>query len=69
MQTTRNPEWMTLSERMSEAAAILATGILRHKMREINETRKSRRISANGLDVFQDKSVHSNKPIPKGESR
>lgn len=69
MQTARNPEWMTLSERMSQVAEILATGILRHKMREINEIKKTRRISVNGLDVFLDKSVHSNNPIPKGEIR
>ena len=69
MAHTTNPSWMTFDERMTEAAGILAAGILRGRKREMNQIKKDRSFSGNGLDVFVGKSVHSNKPLPKGESR
>jgi len=70
MLDTRNPNWMTFDERMTEVARILAAGILRGRKREMNRIRKDRSFSDPGLDVFVGKSVHcTNKPLPKGESR
>ena len=70
MLDTRNPNWMTFDERMTEVAGILATGILRGRKREMNRIKIDRSFSDSGLDVFVGKSVHcTNKPLPNGESR
>lgn len=69
MAQTTNPEWLTFDERMTEVAGILAAGILRGRKREMNRIRKDSSFSDSGLDVFVGKSVHCNKPLPKGESR
>ena len=70
MLDTWNFNWMTFDERMTEAAGILAAGILRGRKREMNRIRKDRSFSEPGLDVFVEKSVHcTNKPLPNGESR
>ena len=70
MALTTKSDWMTFDERMTEAAGILAAGILRGRKREMNQIRKDRSFSDSGLDVFVGKSVHcTNKPLPKGESR
>lgn len=69
-QTTTNPDWMTFDEQMTEAARILAAGILRGRKRKMNQIRKDRSFSDLGLDLSLERSVHwSNKPLPKGESR
>lgn len=69
-QTTTNPDWMTFDDRMTEAAGILAAGILRGRKRQMNQIKKDRSFSDLGLDVFGETSVHWNsKPLPKGESR
>jgi len=63
-------DWLTFGDRMTEAAGILAAGILRGRKREMNRIRKDRSFSEPGLDVFVEKSVHcTNKPLPNGESR
>ena len=65
-----NPNWLTYDERMTEVAGILAAGILRGRKREMNRIKIDRSFSDSGLDVFVQKSVHSNnKPLPKGEGR
>lgn len=70
MQIAVNPDWMTLPERVTEAAAILAGGIVRLRRREMERIRKMRSFSCDGLDLFREKSVHSsNKELPKEESR
>lgn len=77
-QTTTNPDWMTFDERMTEAARILAAGILRGRKRQMNQikkacpehSRRDRSFSGLGLDLSLERSVHwNNKPLPKGESR
>lgn len=66
-QTTTNPDWMTFDERMTEAASILAAGILRGRKRQMNQIRKDRSFSDLGLDLSLERSVHcNNKPLPKG---
>lgn len=62
MQTQTAPGWLTLSERVSEVAAILAAGIMRTRLREIARIRKTRSFSEKGLDFSLDSSVHSMKP-------
>ncbi|MCL4553493.1 MAG: hypothetical protein M1305_08140 [Candidatus Marsarchaeota archaeon] len=70
MQQNTSPEWLTFDERMTEAAGILAAGIIRRRKRQMKEIRRSQSFSTNGLDVFVEKSVHcTNKPLPKGENR
>ena len=70
MPTDCHPDWMAFDDRMTEAAGILAAGILRGRKREMNQIRKDSSFSDSGLDVFVGKSVHcTNKPLPKGESR
>lgn len=70
MQSAASPDWMTLPERVTEAAAILAGGIVRLRRREVERIRRSRLFSGDGLDLFLEKSVHcNNKELPKGESR
>lgn len=70
MQSAVSPDWMTLPERVTEAAWILAAGILRRRRREMNQMRKERSLPSFGLDLFLEKSVHcNNKELPKGESR
>jgi|GEM_PF-1632050 len=65
-----SPDWLSFDERMTEVAGILAAGILRGRKREMNQIRKDSSFSDSGLDVFVQKSVHSNnKPLPKGENR
>jgi len=65
-----NPNWLSFDERMTEVAGILAAGILRGRKREMNRIKIDRSFSDSGLDVFVQKSVHSNnKPLPKGENR
>lgn len=55
---------------ITEAAAILAGGIVRLRRREVERIRRSRLFSGDGLDLFLEKSVHcNNKELPKGESR
>jgi hypothetical protein len=60
---------MTFPECAREVAGILAAGILRRRRREMNQMKKDRSMPGFGLDVFVEKSVHCNKPLPKGESR
>ncbi len=70
MAHTTNPSWMTFDERMTEAAGILAAGILRGRKREMNQMKKARSFSDSGLDLCAGRSVHWNsKPLPKGENR
>ena len=65
-----NPNWLSFDERMTEVAGILAAGILRGRKREMNRIKIDRSFSDSGLDVFVQKSVHSNnKPLPNGEGR
>lgn len=68
MHSMVSADWMTFDERITEAAGILAAGILRGRKREMNRIRKERSFSGSGLDVFVEKSVHSNKPLPNGEN-
>jgi hypothetical protein len=70
MNQACNPDWMTFDEQMTEAAGILAAGIMRRRKRQMREIQRSRSFSTNGLDVLVEKSVHvTNKPLPKEESR
>ena len=69
MPTDCHPDWMAFDDRMTEAAGILAAGILRGRKREMNQMKKGRTLANAGLDVFADKSVHSTKSLPKRESR
>jgi hypothetical protein len=49
---------------MTEAAGILAAGILRGRKRDLNRIRRDRSFSDFGLDVFAPISVHGDKPLP-----
>ncbi|MBI2842677.1 MAG: hypothetical protein HYX78_04695 [Armatimonadetes bacterium] len=69
MPTDCYPNRLTFDDRMAEVAGILAAGILRRRKREMNQMNKGRTLANSGLDVFADKSVHSAKSLPKGESR
>jgi len=69
MQQNTSPKWMTFDEQMTEAAEILAAGIMRRRKRQMKEIQRKRSFSTNGLDVFVEKSVHvKSKPLPKEEN-
>ncbi len=67
MQTQTAPGRLTMSQRVSEAAGILATGIIRARLRETARIRKIRSFSEKGLDFSLDSSVHSSNPSARGE--
>lgn len=55
------------SERISEAAGILAIGVLRAKRRQIAQMKKTSSLSETGLDFSQNSSVHCINPSARGE--
>jgi hypothetical protein len=64
MQSTTGHRRITTSQYISEAAGILATGILRSKRRQTGDTG----LSEKRLDSSVNPSIHSsNKPSARGE--
>lgn len=55
-------------EHISKVAEILAAGIIRAKRRQFARMENNRSFSETGLDFSLDSSVHSMKPITRGEN-
>lgn len=64
MQSATGHRRITTSEHVSEAAGILAAGILRIRRRQAGDTHP---LSERRLDTSADSSVHSRKPGAGGE--
>lgn len=67
MQTQTPSGRLTMSQQVSEAAGILAIGVIRTRGRETARIRKNSSFSEKGLDLSVDSSVHSTNPSARGE--
>jgi len=67
MTNPLDPNEMDSQERLSEAAEILAAGIMRRRMRHVGKMAHMRKIREAGLDSSPEASVHGHEPEPKGE--